>query len=125
MTIDEEEHEASSCERLAVTQLSLTFPLQKVHLTIAMSLRGIMQAKEKKPDSESNSGSVEFSSQVVEALAKAEAERMMPGASEADRKAKEKDIADRMVSPNHHVSVAQILYSDNLLFILTEFQLPR
>ena len=64
----------------------------------------MMQEGEKKSDSDSKSGSVEFSSQVVEALAKAEAERMMPGASEADRKAKEKDIADRMVLSSHHVN---------------------
>lgn len=47
-------------------------------------------------DGDNSIAPVEFSSQVVEALAKAEAERMLPGASEADRKAKEKDIAERM-----------------------------
>jgi len=58
----------------------------------------ILQGNAAETSSEGNTAPVEFSSQVVEALAKAEAERMMPGASESDRKAKEKDIAERMVT---------------------------
>jgi hypothetical protein len=44
---------------------------------------------------------IDLSSDVIDVLSKAEAERMLPGGSKADLKAKEKDIAERMVSQLH------------------------
>ena len=54
--------------------------------------------QEAKPDSDSSSRvDLEFSKEVISNISKTEAERLLPGGSEAERKEKEMEITERMV----------------------------
>lgn len=54
--------------------------------------------QEAKPDSDGSSKmDLEFSKEVISSISKTEAERLLPGGSDAERKEKEMEITKRMV----------------------------
>lgn len=57
----------------------------------------LLQEAKQETDS-SNGPDLEFSKEVIQSISKTEAERLLPGGSEAERKEKEQEITRRMVS---------------------------